>query len=134
MALGDLAGGVAVPGLAQLAAAASAEARLVAVDALGKIGGPHAVEALMAAAGDVNETVRAEVARALGQLALADMQGDALETADVDMLLVDVSAGDPSEYVREVADEALAALREASLLPSYPSADRTPAPVTSVTA
>jgi len=134
MALGDLAGGVAASELARLAVATSAEARLISVDALGKIGGPRAVEMLMAAAGDVNETVRAEVARALGQLALAEMEVDASEAVAVESLLLDVSAGDPSEYVREVADEALAALREASSLPSHASADRTPVPVTSVTA
>jgi len=134
LALGDLAGGVAVAELVRLATAPEAEARLIAVDALGKIGGPRAVEALMAAAGDVNETVRAEAVRALGQLTVAEKDGDALEMAAVKTLLLDVSASDPSEYVREVAGEALTVLREARPRRPFASADRTPAPAVSIPA
>jgi len=134
LALGDLGGGVAVTELARLATAPDAGARLIAVDALGKIGGPRAVEALMAAAGEVNETVRAEAARALGQLAVAEKNGETLEMAAVETLLLDVSAGDPSEYVRKVAGEALTALREARPRRPYASADLTPAPEVSIPA
>jgi hypothetical protein len=116
LALGDLAGGVAVTRLARLATSPNAEARLIAVDALGKIGGPEAVAALKTAAGDSNEAVRAEAVRSLGQLAVAEAKKDAaaLKEASVEALLLDVSAGDPSDYVQQVASEALAAIREAS--------------------
>jgi len=134
MALGDLAGGGAVDGLARLTTASSAEARLIAVDALGKIGGPRAVDALTAAAGDVNETVRAEAARALGQLSGAEKDVDAPEMAAVETLLLEVSAGDPSEYVRDVAGQALAALREARRQRHYAPPERTPAPAVRVAA
>lgn len=117
LALGDLAGGVAVTNLIRLAAAPDVEARLIAVDALGKIGGPRAVAALKTAAADADETVRAEAVRSLGQLALAEARKDVavLEEASVETLFLDVMAGDPSEYVREVADEALEMIREARL-------------------
>lgn len=123
MALGDLAGSVAVDELIRLTTASDVEARLVAVDALGKIGGSQAVAALKAAIGDVNETVRAEATRALGQLAVAEGNADAPERASVEVLLLGVSAGDPSEYAREVAGEALAALHEAELPKPYDLGD-----------
>lgn len=126
MALGDLAGSVAVDELSRLAIAFDVETRLVAVDALGKIGGLQAVAALKAALGDVYETVRAEAARALGQLAVAEGNADAPERASVEVLLLGVSAGDPSEYVREVAGEALAALHEAEPPRSYDLVDHIP--------
>lgn len=115
LALGDLAGGVAVAELARLATAPDAEVRLIAVDALGKIGGPQAVTALKAATGDGNETVRAEAIRSLGQLAVAEVakEPNALEEVLVETLVLGVMAKDPSGYVRQVADEALAAVREA---------------------
>jgi len=117
LALGDLAGGAAVTELARLATASCAEARLIAVDALGKIGGPEAVESLTAAAGDVNETVRAEAVRALGQLALAEKDGKAQGLAAVGTLLLDVSA-----------------LRQAGLRQPRTSVDRTRSPVVSIPA
>lgn len=136
LALGDLAGGVAVADLARLATAPDAEARLIAVDALGKIGGPEAVAALEAAAGDRNETVRAEAIRSLGLLTVAEARKDAAapEQASVETLLLDVIAADPSEYVRQVADEALAAIREAGSRPIEPRTDRISTPVVSVPA
>jgi hypothetical protein len=134
MALGDLAGGVAVDELARLTAVSDVGARLIAVDALGKIGGPQAVRSLKAAVGDVNETVRAETVRALGQLVAAERNADAPERAEVETLLLDVRAGDPSEYVREVAGEALAAIREAGLRQPGVLPDRTPSPAISVPA
>jgi hypothetical protein len=130
----DLAGSVAVAELARMATVPDAEARLIAVDALGKIGGPRAVKSLLAAAGDINETVRAEALRALGQLAVAEKGGDGQEMAPVETLLLEVSAGDPSEYVREVAAEALTAIREARLRRSRAAVDRTPSPAVSIPA
>lgn len=136
LALGDLAGGVAVANLARLATAPDAGARLIAVDALGKIGGPRAVAALKTAAGDVDETVRAEAVRSLGQLALAEARKDvtALEETSVETLLLDVVAGDPSEYVREVANKALAAIRETRSRLAGALKEHIPAPMLSVSA
>jgi HEAT repeat protein len=129
MALGDLAGSAAVNDLARLATAPDAETRLIAVDALGKIGGPRAVTALKGAVGDVNESVRAEAVRSLGQLAVKEAKKDpvALEEAAVKDLFLDVVAGDPSEYVREVADEALTAIRGAGTSQAKTQAERAPA-------
>ena len=134
LALGDLAGGVAVPELARLAGARDAKARLIAVDALGKIGGPAAVSALKTAAGDVNEPVRAEALRSLGQLAVAEADSALPEKADLESWFLDVIAIDPSEYVREVAGDSLSALRETNSRRSRSSLDRIPAPTTSVSA
>jgi len=126
MALGDLAGSVAVDELIRLTTASDVETRLVAVDALGKIGGAQATATLKAALGDANETVRAEATRALGQLTVAEGNADAPERASVEVLLLGVSGGDPSEYVREVAGEALAALREVKPPRSYDLGDHAP--------
>jgi hypothetical protein len=65
---------------------------------------------------------------------VAEKNGETLEMAAVETLLLDVSAGDPSEYVRNVAGEALTALREARPRRPYASADLTPAPVVSIPA
>jgi len=129
--LGDLAGGAAVSDLIRLTTSPDAGARLIAVDALGKIGGPEAVAAIETAVGDASETVRAEAVRALGQLAVAEFARDAgaPEMRAVDNLFLDVSAGDPSEYVRQVANEALAAIREAIAYQSQASTEHIPAPV-----
>jgi HEAT repeat protein len=136
MFLGDLAGGVAVTDLVRLMTSPDAGARLIAVDALGKIGGPQAVAALKTAVGDVNEAVRAEAVRALGQLAASEFSRDAdvpgMRT--MENLFLDVSAGDPSEYVRQVANEALAAIQEASARQPQAPTERTPASVLSVSA
>jgi HEAT repeat protein len=136
MFLGDLAGGVAVDELVHLATLPGAGVRLIAVDALGKIGGPQAVVAIRTAVGDISETVRAEAVRALGQLAVAELAGDAdaQELKDVENLFLDVRVGDPSEYVRQVADEALAAIREASAPQPQAPTERIPAPVLPVSA
>jgi len=114
LALGDLAGSVAVSNLIRLASTADDEARLIAVDALGKIGGPRAVTALKRAASDTDEAVRAESIRSLGQLAIAEVKkGVAVSNkVSVETLLLDVSAADSSEYVRQVAGSALEAMRE----------------------
>lgn len=134
LALGDLAGGVAVPELARLAGARDAKARLIAVDALGKIGGPEAVTLLKAAAADVNEAVRAEALRSLGQLAVAETDSALPEKAAMESWFLDVIAIDPSEYVREVAGDSLSALRESKSRRSRSSLDRIPTPTTSVSA
>jgi HEAT repeat protein len=131
MFLGDLAGSVAVTDLVRLATSPDAGARLIAVDALGKIGGPQAVAAIEAAVGDVNETVRTEAVRALGQLSVAEFERDAgaPEMRAAENLLRDVSRGDPSEYVRQVTNEALAAIQEAGeRLPQAPG-ERIPSSV-----
>lgn len=128
LALGDLAGGVAVTELARLASAPDAGARLIAVDALGKIGGPKAVATLRTAAGDVDEAVRAEAVRALGQLAVAEKDAGAPERVEVETLLLDVMSGDPSRYVREAASEALSAIRQVIARPPQAPAERIPAP------
>ena len=132
LALGDLAGGSAVAELARLVTSSNAEARLTAVDALGKIGGPEAVESLMASAGDINETVRAEAVRALGQLAVAEEASDVQGMAPVETLCLEMSAGDPSEYVREVAAEALTAIRGTKLRQPHTLVDCTPSPAVSI--
>lgn len=136
MFLGDLAGGAAVADLVRLTTSPDAGARLIAVDALGKIGGPQAVAAIKTAVGDVNETVRAEAVRALDQLAAAEFSrdADAPEMRAMENLFLDVSAGDPSEYVREVANEALAAIREASARQPQAPIERIPASVLPVSA
>lgn len=134
LALGDLAGSVAVTELARLAKVPDTEARLIAVDALGKIGGPRAVAELKAASGDVDEAVRAEAVRSLGWLAAAEAKREAgaLEGASVKTHLLDVRASDPSQYVREVAAEALAAIRRAE--PPETPPERIPAPAVPVSA
>jgi hypothetical protein len=134
LALGDLAGGVAVNDVARLAKAPETETRLIAVDALGKIGGPQAVSVLKKAVGDVNETVRAEAVRSLGQLAVKEARKDpaGLKEAAVEDLVFGVIAGDPSEYVREVAGEAATAIREAKALQTKARTERTPSPAVSV--
>jgi HEAT repeat protein len=136
MFLGDLAGGAAVTDLVRLATSPDAGARLIAVDALGKIGGTQAVAAVKTAVGDVNETVRAEAVRSLGQLAAAEFSrdADAPEMGAVGNLFLDVSAGDPSEYVRQVANEALVAIQEASARQPQAPAERIPASVLPVSA
>jgi HEAT repeat protein len=136
MSLGDLAGGAAVTDLVRLTTSADAGARLIAVDALGKIGGPEAVAALKTAIGDASETVRAEAVRALGQLAAAEFarDADAPEMGAMEDLFLDVSAGDPSEYVRQVANEALAAIREASVRQPQAPTERVPTSVLSISA
>ncbi len=136
LALGDLAGGVAVTELTRLASAPDAGARLIAVDALGKIGGPEAAATLQAAVGDVNETVRAEVIRALGQLVVAESarHADAPQVDTVESLLLDVGLNDPSEYVQEVAGEALAAIRKAGTREPEAPAKRIPTPAVPVSA
>jgi HEAT repeat protein len=136
MFLGDLAGGAAVTDLVRLATSPDAGARLIAVDALGKIGGPQAVAAVKTAVGDINETVRAEAVRALGQLAASEFSrdADAPEMGAMGNLFLDVSAGDPSEYVRQVANEALVAIREASARQPQAPAERIPASVLPVSA
>lgn len=134
--LGDLAGGVAVTELARLTTSSDAGARLIAVDALGKIGGPQVVAALEASAGDVSEIVRAEAVRALGQLTVAEFarNADAPEMEAVETLFLDVSVADPSEYVRQIAGESLAAVRKARARQPQAPAERIPAPALPVSA
>jgi len=130
LALGDLAGSVAVADLARLAKGGDAGTRLIAVDALGKIGGPQAVAALETASGDTNETVRAEAIRSLGHLAVAEAKRDAggPEGSPVETLFLETIAGDPSEYVRGVAEEALMAVRHARSRRARAAAARAAAP------
>lgn len=134
MALGDLAGSVAVDELARLTSAPDVGTRLIAVDALGKIGGPQAVAALKAAVGDVNETIRAEAVRALGQLTTAEKEAETPEKAAVEALLLAVSHDEPSEYVREIAGEALAAIYGSDSRESGALRDQSPVPMVLATA
>ncbi|MFZ5915666.1 MAG: HEAT repeat domain-containing protein [Chloroflexota bacterium] len=131
LALGDLAGEIAVVELIRLAGVADAEARLIAVDALGKIGGPQAVKALKAAARDKDEAVRAEAIRSLGQLTVAEMTRDASASQDgaVETLLLETCSGDPSSYVRQTAQESLAMVRERRVLGDRNRRERTPSQV-----
>jgi hypothetical protein len=111
--------------------------RAIAVQSLGKIGGPQALQALEKVAfEDRNEEVRARVAGALGGLAINE-QGEAAiapgplrvrgavrtrgavpskpvspEVARIRDLLQRIRQTNPSDYVREMADESLSYLPE----------------------
>jgi HEAT repeat protein len=115
LALGDLAGSAAVTELSRLMVTSDPGARLIAVDALGKIGGSRAVAALKVAIRDGNETVRGEAIRSLGLLAAAEVFRDeeSPKRDSIENLLFTTIADDPSEYVRETAGDALVAIREA---------------------
>ena len=106
--LGELGGDeTASSALGRLTADPNADVRLIAVDALAKIGGPQAVQALVQATQDDNELVRARVVHALGRLALGE---EGPEVEPIRETLARVREGDTSAYVRDAAREALVAL------------------------
>jgi hypothetical protein len=79
-----------------------ASVRAQAAAALGRIGGDHAVDALIRAVqGDVDETVRAEAVDELGLLMRGE--GDAELKARVREVLVRAAKTDVSPFVRERA-------------------------------
>ena len=108
--LGELGGEAASSALGQLAADPNADVRLIAVDALAKIGGSQAVQAISQATHDDNELVRARAVHALGRLARGE-QGP--EVKPIRETLSRIREKDASAYVRDVAREALGALRRA---------------------
>ncbi|MDH4208657.1 MAG: HEAT repeat domain-containing protein, partial [Anaerolineae bacterium] len=85
----------------------NADVRLIAVDALAKIGGPQAVQALSQAIHDDSELVRARAVHALGQLARGEGGPEAEVIRET---LTRIRERDASTYVRDAAHEALAAL------------------------
>jgi HEAT repeat protein len=106
--LGELGGDETVSSaLGRLTADPNADVRLIAVDALTKIGGPQAVQALVQATQDDNELVRARVVHALGRLVRGE---EGPEVEPIRETLARIREGDVSAYVRDVAREALVAL------------------------
>jgi HEAT repeat protein len=106
--LGELGGDETVSSaLGRLTADPNADVRLIAVDALTKIGGPQAVQTLVQATQDDNELVRARVVHALGRLVRGE---EGPEVEPIRETLARIREGDVSAYVRDVAREALVAL------------------------
>ncbi len=106
--LGELGGDeTASSALGWLTADPNADVRLIAVDALAKIGGPQAVQALVQATQDDNELVRARVVHALVRLARGE---EGPEVEPIRETLTRIQEGDTSAYVRDAAREALVAL------------------------
>ena len=105
--LGELGGEMGISTLSWLAADPNADMRLIAVDALAKIGGPQAVQALVQATHENNELVRARAVYALGQLARGE---EGPEVVPIRETLTRIQEEDASAYVRDAAREALVAL------------------------
>jgi hypothetical protein len=105
--LGELGGEMGISTLSRLAADPNADMRLIAVDALAKIGGPQAVQALAQAIHENNELVRARAVYALGQLARGE---EGPEVEPIRETLTRIREEDASAYVRDAAREALVAL------------------------
>jgi hypothetical protein len=78
------------------------------VDAMAKIGGPQAVQALSRTTHDDSELVRARAVHALGQLARSEQSP---EVKPIRETLTRIREGDASAYVRDAAREALVALK-----------------------
>jgi len=110
--LGDLASRLAVPTLAKLLAVDLRDVRRAAAAALGRIGDPRGLKALLGALGDPDGQVRRAAASALGRLRRRESVP----------FLLDLLQRERDEDVREEAARALAALgAEAGALRAEPA-------------